>query len=265
MANLTISFTAATPTPANGYRVKYWNIDNLANITTVSPNPTSSPVIISVPAGNYAGTIESACGGGQFSSIQNFTANYPFYYYAVSKFDCGNSCLQVGTTGFFVARSSVALSTSNGYYYKSGTFTYQVVNAITPAPATFDVDLDGTTSGANCNIVCGGAQTGSSITITNSSNTSISITDFNPAWFTINQGNLQPLTSGNSASGTHSGYVGNWGITVSGVSSGCLILYKNEGVFLDSIALSGAGIYTFLNVNLLSTDEVTLMYANNCP
>lgn len=78
MPNLTISFTPASPAPALGYRVKYWNVSTPGSITTVSPNPSGSPVVISgVAAGCYAGTIESACSGGTFSSPVSFNACSP--------------------------------------------------------------------------------------------------------------------------------------------------------------------------------------------
>ncbi len=74
MPNLTISFTPASPTPALGYRVKYWNVNTPGNIITVSPNPTSSPVVIpGVAAGCYSGSVESACSGGVYSSAVSFT------------------------------------------------------------------------------------------------------------------------------------------------------------------------------------------------
>lgn len=75
MPTLSISFTSASPVPANGYRVKYWNVNTPGTIITVSPNPTTSPVSISgVVAGCYAGTVESACSGGVFSSTVSFNA-----------------------------------------------------------------------------------------------------------------------------------------------------------------------------------------------
>ena len=75
MASLTINFTPASPTPSEGYRVKYWPTSNISNITTVTPNPTSSPVVITgLTESSYAGTIESSCGSGQYSSTQSFSA-----------------------------------------------------------------------------------------------------------------------------------------------------------------------------------------------
>jgi len=73
---LTISFTPANPAPSNGYRVRYWATSSPDIVTTVSPNPTSSPVTISgLIFNSYAGTIEAACGGGNYSSITSFSAS----------------------------------------------------------------------------------------------------------------------------------------------------------------------------------------------
>ena len=75
MASLTISFTPSSPTPAIGYRVKYWLTSTPGTIYTVSPNPTSSPVTITGLTGtNYSGTIEAACSGGQYSTPVSFSA-----------------------------------------------------------------------------------------------------------------------------------------------------------------------------------------------
>jgi hypothetical protein len=75
MATLTINFTAPNPIPSNGYRVKYWLTSNPGNVTTVTPNPTASPIVINnVPVGAYTGSIEVSCGGNTYSSPQTFTA-----------------------------------------------------------------------------------------------------------------------------------------------------------------------------------------------
>jgi hypothetical protein len=75
-----------------------------------------------------------------------------YYYYSARKFDCGNSCAQV--TPDVVVRSSTSLSTTSGDYYKVGSFTYQVQTEITPAPMSFDVNLDGAPSDNNCTTAC---------------------------------------------------------------------------------------------------------------
>lgn len=286
MPNLNISFTPASPAPANGYRVKYWNVNTPGTIITVTPNPSGSPVNISgVSAGCYAGTVESACAGSQFSSPVSFNAcsgavycvqvssegfteastecsgfndaytvytftlkdsngatvnapsavtvtftgwtNYPggagayngnaiiltgnssatatvytsqalngapgcpcpcettvsidsnsfaasiaspstvsicsptYYYYSVNKYLCDSSCTLAGST--FVARSSTQLSTTSGTHYLVGNATYVVNTQITPAPASYDVNLDGASTGSSCAGLCpsGGSGGGS--------------------------------------------------------------------------------------------------------
>jgi len=157
MPNLTITFTPPSPAPSLGYRVKYWNANTPGTVITVSPNPSSSPVVISgLAAGCYAGTIEAVCSAGVFSSAVNFSACTPsptYYYYSVNKYDCATCTLDDLT---FVARSSTQLSTTSGTHYKVGSFTYVINNQITPAPSTFDVDLDNAPTGSTCSGVCGG-------------------------------------------------------------------------------------------------------------
>jgi hypothetical protein len=75
-----------------------------------------------------------------------------YYYYSIKKYDCNNSCAYVAPD--LVGRSSTVLSTSSGDYYKVGSFTYQVQTEITPAPMSFDVNLDGAPSDNNCTTAC---------------------------------------------------------------------------------------------------------------
>lgn len=74
MATLQIDFTAPTPVPANGFVVKYRQVGTTP-YTTVFPNPTSSPVIITIPSGtSYEGTIKSDCGNSSTSPEFSFIA-----------------------------------------------------------------------------------------------------------------------------------------------------------------------------------------------
>lgn len=75
MAKLTVSFTPPSPAPSNGYRVKYRKAGTTA-WNTVSPYPTSSPVVISGLENGvaYEGTIESSCDNGFFSPLIAFSA-----------------------------------------------------------------------------------------------------------------------------------------------------------------------------------------------
>lgn len=79
--SLLISFTNASPTPANGYIVK-WKRASDSTYTTVSPNPTSSPVSVSnVPACEDVDVIvQSSCGPGQLSTEQTTVATGGGYF-----------------------------------------------------------------------------------------------------------------------------------------------------------------------------------------
>jgi hypothetical protein len=94
MANtLTISWAPASPTPPNGYRIKYWPSDNPTNVTTVSPNPTTSPAIISLPilyAKQYSGTVEASCTKSTYSTPVGFTASTGAVVTAKSVTSIGN-------------------------------------------------------------------------------------------------------------------------------------------------------------------------------
>lgn len=72
---LTVNFTLPSPNPGS-FRVKYWPVSSPSTITTVLVS--ASPVTIqNLTEPEYAGTIESSCGSGQYSSAQSFTATAP--------------------------------------------------------------------------------------------------------------------------------------------------------------------------------------------
>lgn len=136
MATLTINFTPASPIPTAGYRVIYWPTGNPGAAVTVTPNPTSSPVVITGLAGtDYTGTIEADCGGGQYSSPQNFNASVTYYYY--TGILCGGSIVKS-------FRSTVSLSGSEivkAWCDICGGGSYQCFDTISPTmtPNTNDV------------------------------------------------------------------------------------------------------------------------------
>lgn len=71
---LTITFAETSPAPQSGYRVIYWPTTSPLNKVTISPNPTSSPVVITgLNETSYTGTVEAGCGGGSYSSPVSFT------------------------------------------------------------------------------------------------------------------------------------------------------------------------------------------------
>jgi hypothetical protein len=67
--SIQIDFTAPDISPAEGYRVK-WRVAGTSAYTTVSPNPTTSPIVIAqVPVcTNLEGTIEASCGNGNYGA-----------------------------------------------------------------------------------------------------------------------------------------------------------------------------------------------------
>lgn len=72
---LTINFAETTPDPQGGYRVTYWPTNSPASAIVVTPNPTSSPVVITGLYGtSYSGSVEAVCGGGVYSTPTLFTA-----------------------------------------------------------------------------------------------------------------------------------------------------------------------------------------------
>jgi hypothetical protein len=255
--SLIINWTAASPVPANGYRVRYWPTSNPSAVTTVTPNVSGTThTITGLSATSYAGTVEAHCGGSNYSTAQSFTANYDFYYYTLSKYDCSNSCAQVGTTGQFVGRSTTALSTTSGTHYKVGNFTYVVNTLVTPDPSAFDVDLNtATATGSTCSAACGSPSNGT-ISILNNGGSGAVISDFQPTWFFIDNGVI-PVQNLGSATGGHGGFTGNFGVTVTGATGGCLSLTVN-GAVIQTFGISASGIYTFLSVTIPSNASVII-------
>jgi hypothetical protein len=87
---LTITFAETSPDPQGGYRVTYWPTGSPASATVITPNPTSSPVVITGLNGtSYSGTVEAACGGGNYSTPATFTGTAG---------SSGAATLAVGTT-----------------------------------------------------------------------------------------------------------------------------------------------------------------------
>lgn len=250
MPNLNISFTPVSPTPTNGYRVRYWNVNTPGTIITVSPNPTSSPVSITgVAEGCYAGTVESACGGGQFSSTVSFNACSPaptYYYY--TGLLCGGSIQNSfrSTLSNLADQNKIvkALCSACGN-------TEQCFDNVSPTntPNTNDVIA----VYDNCSACAAG---GGPITISNFGGSGAIIGDFSPTWFFIDTGTL-PLQNLGTATGGHSGFTGNFGVDITGAMGGCLTLSVNNNI-VDTIAISGTGTYTFLNTSIPPNATVSI-------
>ena len=122
----------------------------------------------------------------------------------------------------------------------AGTTTTTTTTTTTAAPTTTT-----TTSGG-----------GGTILVANYGGFGASIDSFTPTWFIIDTGSI-PVTSGGVASGTHSGYIGNIGIDVSGATSYNLSLYVNS-ISISTIAITSDGLYTFTGVTITSSDNVDI-------
>jgi hypothetical protein len=135
-----VIFNQITPTPT----LTPTNTPTITQTSTptgtivVSPTMTSTPTI--TPTNTNTPTITQTTSS--------------FYYYAIKEFNCANSCSYVSPD--LVGRSSIALSTIDGVYYKLSTDpnVYQIQTEITPAPMTWDINLDGAVSNANCGSAC---------------------------------------------------------------------------------------------------------------
>jgi hypothetical protein len=102
---ITINFTPASPAPAAGYVVRYRPVGTTV-YTTVTPNPTASPVKISVEGGlDYEGDIKSDCGSSLYSTpvywfVEDAAApvSYPAtgYYTSYGYFDQAGACADAG-------------------------------------------------------------------------------------------------------------------------------------------------------------------------
>ena len=98
---------------------------------------------------------------------------------------------------------------------------------------------------------------GGFISITNSGGFGASIDDVTPAWFIITSVSGLPVGSGQVASGDHSGYTGNFGVTVSAATGLLLRLVVNSSV-IDTLTITSDGMYTFTGVSIPSNANVDI-------
>ena len=152
MASLTLTWTAASPAPANGYRIKYWPTSTPSSISTISPNPIASPYTINGldELTAYTGTIESSCEGAAYSTAVSWnTPNIVVnYYYFATKFNCPG-CTQVSTN--VLVWSATQLTVGN--YYKLGSFIYRLDSAEPWDTGYIDIS-NYTASGTTCAELC---------------------------------------------------------------------------------------------------------------
>ena len=142
-----------------------------SNTTTIYFTVPTSGTALLIPANCCGGTTTTTTSTTSTTttvppttttSTTTSTTTEAYYYYVARKFDCEDACAPILPE--LVARSSTSLSVANGFYYKVDSFTYQLETVITPAPITFDVDLDGAPSDADCGVSCGLTTTTTSTT-----------------------------------------------------------------------------------------------------
>jgi hypothetical protein len=152
MASLTLTWTAASPAPANGYRIKYWPTSTPASISTISPNPIASPYTINGldELTAYTGTIESSCEGAAYSTAVSWnTPNIVLnYFYFATKFSCAG-CTQVATNVFVWSATLLTV----GNYYKLDNFIYRLDSAEPWDTGYTDISAY-TASGTTCAELC---------------------------------------------------------------------------------------------------------------
>ena len=130
MPTLSVSFTPPTTAPTNGYRVRYWLTSNPSNVLTVTPNPTSSPVTITGLTGtSYQGTIEADCGGGLYSSVNEFSANIITDPCLSGSTLAVANCMGGETKTFTVTSGYSVKVVLSGFYY-SGTGTRTITGSL---------------------------------------------------------------------------------------------------------------------------------------
>jgi hypothetical protein len=208
--------------------------------TTAAPTTTTTTIAsnsVLITPDSYAGTTTSCAA----------TATLNVYY--------------LGTLGDGVTLyTDSGLTTpfeGDGDFYKIGSNDVGRINGIGIISNYTNCSTTTTTTAAPTTTTTTAAASGT-IVINNNASFGANIDDFTPGWFLIDTGFL-PVEGGSSASGTHSGYVGNIGITLSGISGGDLTLYVNSS-FIQQVFTSTDGLYSFTGVTIGSSDSVQIDY-----
>jgi len=155
MATLTIDFTAPTPVPVNGFSVKYRKIGT-STYSTVYPNPTTSPILITVPAGeSYEGVIKSDCGNASSSPETNFLAYGSVQIYAPYGSNTTTVCSGGVPPQLFISNAYSDISSGVSVY------TNQQLTTLLTGPSYIlnslgvIYNISGGVVGSSTNTVCG--------------------------------------------------------------------------------------------------------------
>ena len=166
-ASITVNVTTSTTTTTTTVPPTTTTTSTTTTTTTAPPTTTTTSTTTSTttppPTTTTTSTTTSTTTPPPTTtttSTTTSTTTVSYFYYSLRKFDCNNSCTRI--TPDVVGRSSTSLSTVDGLYYKVGSFTYQVQTGV--SGPTYDVDLDGAPSDADCTTACGTTTTTTSTT-----------------------------------------------------------------------------------------------------
>jgi hypothetical protein len=230
--------------------------------TTTTTTTTAAPNTFNVTNNGSSNYIINGVSNGTLSVTegQTYTFNinasgHPFWIKTVSSTGTGNAYndgvtnngTDNGTITFVVPYDAPSTLYYNCQFHSSMTGTINVTDVTTTTTTEAPTTTTTTTEAGFGNI-----------TIYNNATFGASIDEFTPAWFIIDMGTI-PVTAGAIATGTHSGYVGNFGVTLSSISGGTLTLYVNS-VFTQQINTPSDGLYSFIGVTIGSTDTVQIDY-----
>jgi hypothetical protein len=267
------STTTTTLAPINFILTPYCtgsgiNGTGAINVNTFSGgNGTYQSIAIGTTAGQaFAATPINLSGATSYEFTGLFNGTYHIilrdglgsYTTKDTIVNCINTTSTTSTTSTTTSTTSTSTTTSTTtaapictYNGGSAVITYTTTTTTTAAPTTTTTTATPTTTTTT-------AAASGTIVIYNNASFGSSIDDFTPAWFLIDTGVI-PVEGNSSASGTHSGYVGDIGINLSGISGGQLTLYVNS-VFVDQIYTSTDGLYSFIGATIGSSDSVQIDY-----
>lgn len=280
---ITIAFETCSPSPANGYRIRFRPAGTVP-FFTVSPNVFVPPaVFIDDQSGaddgeEYEGFIQGDCGGGVYGGeIPWSTGVDP-------------ECVAVAISG---TPNLPNIEAGDPYAYVinlTGTAPFDIVSVIKPAWMTITVvgstiQFGGTPDAGDVgtaipvsftvrNCIMGAPDTqdfsdtlnvtasDDGLLLLSNNSTSMVVEDIEPAWFFISDGEY-PIASGQTLSGVHGAYAGNFGVEII-FGTGRIRLLQN-GIQTACMDVVTPGTITFTGVNILAGDYVEIILENgNC-
>lgn len=117
---ITVIFDTPGTPPALGYIVRYREVGTSV-WNQVTPNPTSSPVNITVPSGkSWEGTVQAMCSNSSISSPQYWSV-LTYELYVADKYQCG-SCSEPEEEDVIVA-APIGSALAFGKFYRFSEFS----------------------------------------------------------------------------------------------------------------------------------------------